>query len=159
MSKRLAVLQSSLEKKNNTFDARIEAHFSDVRSANGQPLNDKRCGASTLKRWEAQNNALRVASESIKKTEQAIEREENAIARVESVELPEVLRNMIADGKLTQWRKHPETMFVVGVDKGRIVWNGKVLAHRYLSEVPKEQYATFRDAFNLANRSLRGATA
>ena len=58
MSKRER-LKKSLEKKREKFKDKIEAHFDDVRSANGQPLNDKRCGRSTISRWEKQNKFCR----------------------------------------------------------------------------------------------------
>lgn len=41
-SRRMKILQQSLAKKQAAFDQRLQNHFDDVRSANGQPLNDKR---------------------------------------------------------------------------------------------------------------------
>ena len=55
---RLDILKTSLEKKQAKFYEKLNEHFADVRSANGQPLNDKKNGASTMKRWDKQNNVL-----------------------------------------------------------------------------------------------------
>ena len=41
MSNRLEILKGSLAKKEARFDSIISSHFEDVKSANGQPLNDK----------------------------------------------------------------------------------------------------------------------
>lgn len=73
---RLDILKASLEKKQAKFDRKLNEHFADVRSANGQPLNDKRNGFSTMKRWDRQNDVLSRMQEDIEKTETAIEREE-----------------------------------------------------------------------------------
>lgn len=153
-SPRLLILRESLEKKEKEQSRKLDAHFADVKRANGQPLNDKRNGAATLNRWEKQNAALRNQEESIERTKAAIEREEMKISHVESVRLPQAIRDAIDAGEITQWSKHPRMFFVVGVDRGRIAWNEKTktLGHRYLSEVPKEQYHKFRDAYNKLRR-------
>jgi len=165
-SPRLLILRKSLEKKENEQSRKLEEHFADVKRANGQPLNDKRNGAATLNRWEKQNAALRNQEQSIERTKAAIEREEMKISRVASVDIPKAIRDAIDAGEITQWRKHPRMFFVVGVDRGRIAWDEetKTLGHRYLSEVPKEQYPIFRDAYNklrrlisLPNTALTGA--
>jgi hypothetical protein len=136
---RLEILKASLEKKKSEFDTRLADHFASVAEANGQPLNDKRNGAATLKRWEKQNDALRNKKKSIEKTEAAIEREESKIASVNYANdfIPPQILELVQQGVLTQWRKHPTTFFVVGVDKARIVWDEdkKVVAHRYAREV------------------------
>ena len=54
MSKRMQILEQSLEKKNAKLNAKFDEHFSTVALANGQPLNDKRNGAATLAKWERQ---------------------------------------------------------------------------------------------------------
>lgn len=51
---RLDILKASLEKKQAKFNRKLNEYFSDVKSANGQPLNDKRNGYSTMKRWDRQ---------------------------------------------------------------------------------------------------------
>lgn len=153
---RLKILLESLEKKEKELSRKLEDHFADVKRANGQPLNDKRNGASTLNRWEKQNTTLRNLGKSIEKTKRAIEKEEAKIRRVGSVNLPDAIHVAIAAGELTQWRKHPRMFFVVGVDRGRIVWDDKTkrLGHRYLAEVPKEQYMKFRNAYNKLRRLI-----
>lgn len=155
-TRRLEILEDSLQKKETAFDARLEGHFADVKRANGQPLNDKRNGGQTLGRWEKQNNGLRSANEGIEKTKAAIEREENIIAWVEAHEIPEALKAMVEAGELTQWRKHPHTFFVPGVEKGRLVWlpKKKLLGHRYADQVPGDQCQKFRDTFNRARQLL-----
>ena len=161
MSKRLEVLEASLAKKESAFDSRLADHFACVKSANGQPLNDKRNGHATLRKWEKQNDALRKVQAGIEATKSAIEREKAKIKNVQSVTLPPPILELIDAGKLTQWRKHPTFFFVTGVEKARIhlLENGTI-AHRYLSEIPdKEQYAIFRDVFNELNRKMKGDNA
>lgn len=71
-SRRMEILQQSLAKKQAAFDIRLQNHFDDVLSANGQPLNDKRNGQATLNRWERQNDGLRTANKEIEKTQRAM---------------------------------------------------------------------------------------
>ena len=59
---RLAILEASLQKKTMEFDKRLNEHFGSVKSANGQPLNDKRDGQKTLASWDRQNQRLRALS-------------------------------------------------------------------------------------------------
>ena len=149
-SSRLCVLEKSLAKKRAHFDKRLAQHFADVRSANRQPLNDKRNGVATLNRWERQNSTLRTLQDGIDLTSRAIERERSAIVRVAGVELPDVIKRSIADGVLTQWRKHPNTFFVASVDKARIVLlpDGR-LAHRYVSSIKDAaQHKEFAKVYN-----------
>ena len=87
-SRRLEILHQSLAKKQAAFDKRLQNHFDDVLSANGQPLNDKRNGQATLNRWERQNDGLRTADKEIEKTQRAIEREQAAIDRVNNADIP-----------------------------------------------------------------------
>lgn len=149
-SPRLRVLEESLAKKQAQFDERLAQHFADVRSANGQPLNDKRNGAATLNKWDRQNGALRSLQQGIEVTERAIEREQATQARMASVELPEAIAQAIKDGRLVQWRKHPTTFFVDGVDNARIVLlpDGRV-AHRYASSIKDAaQHKEFAKVYN-----------
>lgn len=160
MSARLTVLQQSLAKKEAAFDAKLGQHYSSVKATNGQPLNDKRNGAATMRRFESQNDSLRTAMEGIERTKNAIEREESKVAYVASVSdiLPQPIRDLLADGTLQQWRKHPTTFFVAGVDKARIVVldNGKTVAHRYLSSITDpDQRRVFARTYN----DLRAAIA
>lgn len=149
-TKRLEILERSLNRKKSQFDEKLAVHFEAVRAANGQPLNDKRNGSATIQLWDKQNNSLKNLDQSIKKTEEAIDRERSKIAHVDQYEVPNILRKLLADGTITQWRKHPRFFFVAGVEKARIVVqeNG-VLAARYVTDIPSsEQYAIFRSVFN-----------
>lgn len=159
MTKRIDILKASLEKKQNTFDARLQNHFDDVRSANGQPLNDKRNGYRTLNRWDKQNDSLRNHQKEIEKTERAIEREEVAISycRQTIEKIPEPIRELVESGVLIQWRKFPNTFFVEGVEKGRIGFDFKknIVFNRYAGEIPtKEQFKKFKNIYNALNKKL-----
>ena len=149
---RLDILNASLAKKQALVDAKISGHFSSVAEANGQPLNDKRNGAATMREWERQNDSIRAAIAGVEVTKAAIEREENKISNCEAAneKIPKPILDLVRDGVLTQWRKHPETFFVVGVEKARIVWvEKKGLCNRYYSEcIDKEQRAKFAQVFN-----------
>lgn len=163
-SKRLEVLKNSLVRKTASMDARIAEHFDSVKSANGQPLNDKKNGRKTLERWERQSDSIRKLSEGIEKTKAAIDREQASIDRVNGCrdELPSAIRSAIASGLLQQWRKHPRTFFVAGVDKARIVLldDGR-LAHRYTNQVTDtEQRRILAKTYNSLSAELalaRGA--
>lgn len=161
MSNRLEILKGSLAKKEAEFDKKINSHFADVKSANGQPINDKRNGAATSMRWEKQNDSLRSLKESIQKTKDAIEREEQKIYGVEKTKeiLPAEILKLIEDGTLIQWRKHPNTFFVAGVDKARIVWMEKKnqVGHKFTSSITdKEQWRKFVSVFNPLGKALNG---
>lgn len=157
---RLEILESSLAKKTAAFDAKLSDHMAAVRSANGQPLNDKRNGHATLSRWERQNDVLRALDRSIESTKAEIDREKCRIANVSQFDVPTCLREFVESGVVTQWMKHPRFFFVTGVDKARIVvLDDGTIAHRYLKDVPsREQYAVFRDVFNAA-RALAAPTS
>lgn len=150
-------MKSSLEKKEAKFNEKLQAHFDTVKQANGQPLNDKRNGKSTLDKWDKQSDALRNLEKSIQKTKDAIDREENKIALSKSVALPKYIRDAVEKGLITQWRKFPRFFFVVGVTGGRIVLDEEtgMISHRYLSKVTKEEYPTFRDVFNNLNQQSK----
>ena len=159
MTNRLEILKNSLEKKNKVLDERFETHFSDVKSGNGQPMNDKRNGASTLRRWDKQEDAIRNQKKEIEKTERAIEREECKINYCESTnkKIPNQILKLVEEGKLTQWRKYPNRFFVAGVDKARIIWDIKKnkLLCQYVTQIPnEEQYANFRDIFNSLKKDI-----
>jgi len=149
-TKRLDILASSLERKKSLFDCKLAEHFDTVKSANGQPLNDKRGGAATLANWDRQNDALRKLDESIKRTEAAIEREKQKISNVDGYDVPAHFRPLLADGTLIQWRKFPRFFFVRGVEKARIsVRDDGSIAASYVAHIPnQDQYAIFRDVFN-----------
>lgn len=159
MSKRLEILERSLERKNDAFSKKIEDHFSDVRRANGQPLNDKRNGRATLNRWDRQNESLRSHQSSIDTTVQAIEREKTKIAAVTyaNEKVPAEILELVSNGTLNQWRKHPFTFFVAGVDKARLVWDEKrkVVAHKYTGAITdRDQWKLFAGVFNQLAKKL-----
>jgi len=153
MSKKLEILKQSLVKKEQELQSRFDTYFATVKQANGQPLNDKRNGQATLNKWERQNNAIRSAKESLEKTITAIEIEESKIANIEQVSeyIPTEILTLVEQGVLVQWRKHPHTFFVSGVEKARIVWieKTKKVAHKFVGEIKeKEQRAKFVSVFN-----------
>lgn len=159
MSKRLDILKKSLEKKQSQFDDKLNNHIADVKRANGQPLNDKCNGHVTLNRWERQNDSLRNMQSSIEKTKEAIEIEESKIRGVEIAKerLPEEIIMLIESGELTQWRKYPNTFFVVGVEKARIVWDNKnkQICHKYVKSISdKDQLKKFAGIYNPLNAAL-----
>ncbi len=160
MSKRLEILQASLAKKEALFAAKLQNHFDTVKEANGQPLNDKgRKGRATLNKWEKQSDSLRLVEKEIEKTKAAIEKEQNKIAGVNIANdtLPKEILDLVASGVLIQWRKFPNTFFVEGVEKGRMMWDSKkkLLFNRYYADIPTpEQKAKFREVYNPLNAIL-----
>lgn len=156
---RIEILETSLLKKKQLFDARLQEHFKSVKQANGQPLNDKRCGASTMRKWDKQSDSLRALEEGIKNTENAIEIEKSKIRGVEltNEEIPTPILELVKNGTLTQWRKYPNRFFVVGVDKARIIWDlkTKTLKYQYANRITdKEQYDKFREVLIDLNKKL-----
>ena len=156
MSKKLGTLKKSLDKKEQDFQRRFDAHVASVKEANGQPLNDKRNGQVTLNRWEKQNDAIRRQLESIENTKNAIEREQDKIAGVQHANtfLPTEILELVEKGELIQWRKHPHIFFVAGVEKARIIWDEKKkhVAHKYVTSVTeKEQRSKFARVYNQLN--------
>jgi len=161
MSKKLEILKQSLAKKEQQLNAKFDQHFATVKQANGQPLNDKRNGQTTLNKWERQNESIRTMQKSIKATKQAIEIEEGKIKGVEHANtfIPAEIQKLVETGELIQWRKHPHTFFVPGVDKARIVWDEKrkVVAHKFVSEITiQEQRTKFVRIYNPLNALLNG---
>lgn len=153
MSKKLEILKQSLAKKEQQLNDKFDQHFATVKQANGQPLNDKRNGQATLNKWERQNEGIRTMQKSIEATKQAIEIEEYKIKGVEHANtfIPVEIQKLVETGELIQWRKHPHTFFVPGVDKARIVWDEKrkVVAHKFVSAITvQEQRTKFVRIFN-----------
>lgn len=156
---RLDILKASLEKKQEKFDKKLDEHFADVKSANGQPLNDKRNGTSTMRRWDKQNDSLRTLDASIEKTKAAIERETAKLGCIERTknEMPKEITDLIESGTLKQWGKYPHIMFVDGVDKARIIWDDKkkVVMHKFVSAITdKEQRTKFAQVYNTLYASI-----
>jgi hypothetical protein len=161
MSKKLQILKSSLAKKEQELQRRFDVHFADVKSANGQPLNDKRGGQATFNRWERQNDAIRTVKGGIEKTKRAIEFEEGKIKGIEHVNtfIPSEILELVEKGVLVQWRKHPHIFFVAGVDKARIIWleKTKQVAHKFVSEIKEQEQRTrFVRVFNPLGSLLNG---
>lgn len=159
MSKKLEILKQSLSKKEQHLNAQFETHFETVKQSNGQPLNDKRNGQATLNKWERQNESIRTMQKSIEATKQAIAIEEGKIKGVEHANtfIPAEIQKLVETGELIQWRKHPHTFFVAGVDKARIVWDEKrkVVAHKFVSEITiQEQRTKFVRIYNPLNAIL-----
>lgn len=156
---KLEVLEGSLKKKEAILDQKIEAYIKDVKSANGQPLNDKKGGHKTMARWDKKNEVARTQKRSVEKTEDAIEYEKGLILGVSRAneDLPEEILELVKSGVLTQWRKHPTTFFVVGVEKGRMYWDLKkgILSYKYYREIPDlEQRKLFAEVYNKLKQQL-----
>ena len=160
---RLDILKASLEKKQAKFNRKLNEYFSDVKRTNGQPLNDKRNGYSTMKRWDRQNDTLSKIQKEIEKTQTAIEREESRIRCIDHnrSSMPEEIQTLINDGTLRQWGKYPHIMFVEGVDKARIIWDDrkKVVMHKFVSSITDtEQRRKFARVYNSLNASINEET-
>ena len=162
-TKRLEILENSLIKKNKILDEKFDNHFKTVAQANGQPLNDKRNGQATLNKWEKQSDSIRNQIDSIEKTKNAIENEKHKIIDVENEKeyFPTVILEMIESGILIQWRKHPNTLFVNGVDKARVQYDKKkeLIYHKYFKQIPnKEQRKEFAKVYNHLNKTINQKT-
>lgn len=150
---RLDILKASLEKKQAKFDKKLDEHFADVRSANGQPLNDKKNGVATMRRWDKQDDVLSNLQKEIEKTKSAIEREDGKIRGIarEKDCMPKEITDLIDNGTLKQWGKYPHIMFVDGVDKARIIWDDKkkVVMHKFDNTLTdKDQRKKFAQVYN-----------
>jgi len=159
-TKKLEILENSLIKKQALFSSKLQIHMDTVRASNGQPLNDKRNGRSTLRRWEKQDSALRSINAGIEITKEAIRKEKNKIDDVADLVLPHQIMELLGSKELSQWRRHPRFFFVAGVEMGRIVYMSETQAvgHKYFNDIPtKEQKDKFRIVFNLLATSLRNA--
>lgn len=156
MSKRLDILEQSLEKKSALLDDRISDLFNAVRSTNGQPLNDKKCGSKVFKQWEKLDKAVASAKAKIKKAETAIEREKARIRRVENCPAPAFIQKFIDLGEVVQWRKFPNRFFITGVKGGRIVWDEvpQRLTCSHLSEVPEDQRERFKTVYEALQQEM-----
>ena len=160
MSKKIEILKQSLVTKEQQLNAKFAEHFATVKQANGQPLNDKRNGQATLNKWERQNDAIRNLQKSIETTKQAIEIWQDKIKGVEHANtfIPAEILKLVETGELIQWRKHPHIFFVFGVDKARIIWDGKrkVVAHKFISGITvQEQRTKFARIYNQLNSLLK----
>ena len=155
---RLEILQKSLAKKENVLADKLNNHFDSVKSANGQPLNDKRNGQATLNKWDKQSQGVANQIKEVEKTKKALEREQAKIDECEAVksELPQILLDLLEQGKITQWRKYPNRFFVVGVEKARMIYDFKtgLISHSYVNQIKdKEQFNIFKDLYNRINET------
>ena len=156
---RLDILKASLAKKEEKFNMMLNAHMKDVKSANGQPLNDKRNGYATMARWDKQNNALLNQQKEIEKTKNAIEYEEGKQKNILNLKgtMPDEILMLIENGTLKQWGKYPHIMFVDGVDKARIIWDEKkkVVMHKFANTLTdKEQRTKFAQVYNSLHAAI-----
>ena len=135
-----------MAKKETAFEGKLDKHFSDVKSANGQPLNDKRNGASTTQRWDKQSSALRTAEKSIKVSQKAILDLEGTQVYLEKMAgaYPPAIIALVKSGKIKPWTKHANTFFVDGVEKGRIFYEPKkhILGNKFANEIPNQAQRT-----------------
>lgn len=111
-----------------------------------------------MNKWDKQSQSISNQLKEIEKTQNAIEKEKAKIANVEAIQddLPPIIKELLADGKITQWRKYPNRFFVVGVEKARLVFDVKsgLISYSYLQQIPtKEQYAIFKDVYNYINQT------
>lgn len=156
---RLDILKSSLKKKEAKFDTMFESYVEDVKSANGQPLNDKRNGAATMNRWNKKDLALSKQNDEIQKTKEALSKEENKIKNIYTFKdsMPQCIVDLIDKGILKQWGKYPHILFVDGVDKARIIYDQKkrIVAHKFVSDITdKEQRSKFAKVYNELYQTL-----
>ena len=157
-TKRLEILNNSLAKKQAKLDARIAAQYARQAETNGQPLNDKRNGQSTMNALANGERAIFGQFDEIRKTEAAIKREADKIEHCKNWmdEMPQIIKDMAASGEIVQWRKHPQYFFVNGVDKGRFSFQDGRVFGRYLSDIPADQYPLFQAATSKILRALKG---
>ena len=156
---RLDTLRASLAKKEEKFNRMLDTHIKDVKSANGQPLNDKRNGYATMNRWDKQNNALSNQQKEIEKTKNAIEYEESKQKNILNHKgtMPDEISILIENGTLKQWGKYPHIMFVDGVDKARIIWDNKkkVVMHKFVSSITDaNQRKKFAQIYNSLHAAI-----
>lgn len=168
--KRREILEKSLEKKRTIFNDRFRSHWDYTVGLQGEPIGGPRAQDRAIRnRLEREDRALRRMSEEVKKTERALAREERKEIDTANAydALPEPLRAAIDAGLIVQWRRHPNTFFVPGVEKGRLAWipesakNAKsalrgTLVARYAHQIPDQaQYAAFRDVANALWAALK----
>lgn len=157
---RRKILEASLAKKESDFNTTLALHMDDVKGAQGEPMAGHRGGEKVLTRWEGQNSKLLRKQESIEKTRNALKREDDrdadkSYAADILLDMPEIIQNMVKDGKLNQWTKHPTIFFVEGVSKARIqIKKGKAF-HRFAKQVANnEEFQIFRSIYNEINKEV-----
>lgn len=156
---RIYILKESLRKKENNFFGKLDELYKDVKRTNGQPLNDKKGGDKTFKRWGKYNSQLEKIENEIERTKEAIEREEskNKLVEKEKNNFPNPILTLINEGVLKQWRKYPHILFVEGVEKGRIIWDKdkKLVFHKFFSQIKDvEGKRKFMQIYNYLNKKI-----
>lgn len=155
---RLDILKGSLEKKEAKFNEKLQAHMNDVKRANGQPLNDKRNGHVTLRRWDKQNEVLSRLQDDIQKTKDAIQNEEAKQSGITNCKalMPKEVFELIENGTLNQWGKHPHIMFVEGIEKARIIYDykKKQVLHKYVNTLTGDERKKFARIYNELNSQI-----
>lgn len=150
MTKRLEILKRSLEKKEQALNDKVSAIFSHQATTHGSPVNDKRGASSFFKKAERLNDSAGNALKEIEKTKEAIDREEWKIKNTESAKenFPQPILELIKQGVLVQWRKHPRFLFIEGVSKARLSWDAKKgLLIRYGDQVIGEERELLKSIF------------
>jgi hypothetical protein len=154
------VLVDSLARKQQQFDNRFAVHFDEATARQGQPWHDNAKDRSARKRLDRQDAALHTLKESIQKTEDALARERRKVAAVERTAaiLPAAILEALESGTLSQWRRHPTTFFVHGVERARLVWDvdRQQLTTRYLGELKEETArARFLEVARALDRAIK----
>jgi len=158
-TKRLKILTDSLTKKQDKLAERIDSQHARMSETHGSPINDKPQGASTARALEIGERAIFSQFNEIHKTEAAITRETDKIIHCKNwmEDMPQIIKDMVASGEIIQWRKYPRFFFVKGVEKGRFsIEEGKIV-HRYLSNIPSDQYPLYRECANKIFIALKAA--
>lgn len=157
---RRQTLEASLARKEAKFNEALSSHMYDVKGAQGEPMAGHHGGEKVLSRWERQNNSLRRQSEGIEKTKKALEREDyRDLVKVDAQEkllkMPQIIQDLVSDGTLNQWKKHPTIFFVDGVSKARIQIKGGKAYHRFASQCANnEEFQLFRSIYNKVNKEV-----
>ena len=159
--KRLEILQNSLAKKEAKQNNNFTSLYKHQAMTHSSPVNDKRCGSAWFKAHDKINDDIRNQYAAIKAIEQEEKRQLiNEDAREMLLEYPQAIIDLVEAGTLFQWNKHPNTFFVNGLEKIRIIYEKKehktkiteTLYHKYGSEFAsistKEQIKYFNNLFN-----------
>ncbi|NCX95785.1 MAG: hypothetical protein EBX41_05120 [Chitinophagia bacterium] len=155
-SQRLEILKNSLIKKEERQQYLLSQFYGGWHGRQGQPIDlSRKSDRALLNRTDKYDNALRNISAEIQKTKDAIEREEGKLRQVELTNqiLPASLLEFVNRGELIQWRKYPNTFFIPGIEKVRLIWKPKEnkLFTRYGEYLQKSQKQEF---VNLVQRIL-----
>lgn len=120
-SYRLKQAKASLEREKARVGEQIEKAIDYQRQTNGQPMNDKRGGASFFKRQRQIDDQISRGLDNIAKKEERVERLEGIKAMNESITLTEGAKELIASNQIKQWQKQPNIYFIKGEQKLALV--------------------------------------